>query len=76
MGFSVTREPLERAGAMGVLPHAAGIYRISRHGEILYSRPARLSRVDREARANELIGLLEMEEFADRIAKGFSQASV
>jgi sodium transport system ATP-binding protein len=60
---------------MGVLPHAAGIYpNLTARENILYFGALHgLSRVDREARTNELIGLLEMEEFADRIAKGFSQ---
>jgi sodium transport system ATP-binding protein len=74
-GISVTREPLEARRHMGVLPHAAGIYpNLTARENILYFGALHgLSRVDREARANELIGLLEMEEFADRIAKGFSQ---
>jgi sodium transport system ATP-binding protein len=74
-GVSVTREPLEARRRMGVLPHAAGIYpNLTARENILYFGALHgLSRADREARANELIGLLEMEEFADRIAKGFSQ---
>jgi sodium transport system ATP-binding protein len=74
-GVSVTREPLEARRRMGVLPHAAGIYpNLTARENILYFGALHgLSRVDREARASELIGLLEMEEFADRIAKGFSQ---
>ena len=74
-GVSATREPLEARRRMGVLPHAAGIYpNLTARENILYFGALHgLSRVDRKARADELIGLLEMEEFADRIAKGFSQ---
>jgi sodium transport system ATP-binding protein len=74
-GVSVLREPLEARKRMGVLPHSAGIYpNLTARENILYFGALHgLSRVEREARATELIALLEMEEFADRIAKGFSQ---
>lgn len=74
-GVSAIREPLEARRRMGVLAHGAGIYpNLTARENILYFGALHsLSREEREARANELIGLLEMEEFADRIAKGFSQ---
>jgi sodium transport system ATP-binding protein len=74
-GVSVIREPLEARKRMGVLPHGAGIYpNLTARENILYFGALHgLSRAERTARAAELIGLLEMEEFADRIAKGFSQ---
>jgi sodium transport system ATP-binding protein len=74
-GVSAIREPLEARKRMGVLPHGAGIYpNLTARENILYFGALHgLSRADREARTNELIALLEMEEFADRIAKGFSQ---
>jgi sodium transport system ATP-binding protein len=74
-GVSVIRDPLEVRKHIGVLSHGAGIYpNLTARENILYFGALHgLSRADREARTNELIGLLEMEEFADRIAKGFSQ---
>jgi sodium transport system ATP-binding protein len=74
-GVSAIREPLEARKRMGVLPHGAGIYpNLTARENILYFGALHgLSRSEREARARQLIGLLEMEEFADRIAKGFSQ---
>ena len=74
-GVSVTREPLLARSRMGVLPHGAGLYtNLTARENITYF--GALHGLDREAsrrRAAELIGLLEMEEFADRRAKGFSQ---
>jgi len=74
-GLSAVREPLEARRRMGVLPHGAGIYpNLTARENILYFGALHgLSRAERESRAAELISLLEMEEFADRIAKGFSQ---
>jgi sodium transport system ATP-binding protein len=74
-GISAIREPLEARRRMGVLPHGAGIYpNLTARENILYFGALHgLARADRQARAAELIRLLEMEEFADRIAKGFSQ---
>jgi sodium transport system ATP-binding protein len=74
-GVSAIRDPLEVRKHIGVLPHGAGIYpNLTARENILYFGALHgLSRQDREARATELIGLLEMEDFADRIAKGFSQ---
>lgn len=74
-GVSAIRNPLEARKYIGVLPHGAGIYpNLTARENILYFGALHgLSRKDREARATELLGLLEMEEFADRIAKGFSQ---
>jgi sodium transport system ATP-binding protein len=74
-GISALRAPLEARRHMGVLPHGAGIYPnlTARENIVYFGALHGMSRADREARAAELIGLLEMEEFADRIAKGFSQ---
>jgi sodium transport system ATP-binding protein len=74
-GVNAIRDPLEARRRMGVLPHGAGIYpNLTARENILYFGALHgLSRPDRALRAQELIRLLEMEEFADRIAKGFSQ---
>lgn len=72
---SVTQNPLEARRRIGVLPHAAGIYpHLTARENILYfGKLHGLQRAEREARADELIELLEMQEFANRNAKGFSQ---
>lgn len=74
-GVSVTSHPLEARKHIGVLSHGAGIYpNLTARENILYFGALHgLSRAERETRAAELIELLEMGEFADRIAKGFSQ---
>jgi len=74
-GRSVVREPLEVARRLGVLSHGAGIYpNLTARENVLYfgalqGLPARAART----RAAELMRLLDMEEIADRRAKGFSQ---
>ncbi len=74
-GVSVVGDPLEARRRIGVLPHAAGIYpNLTARENIAYFGALHgLSRADREARAEDMIALLEMQEFADRRAKGFSQ---
>src|ERR1700733_13927263 len=74
-GVSAVKQPLEARRRMGVLPHNAGIYpHLSARENIAYFGALHgLSRKQRSDRTVELISLLEMEEFADRTAKGFSQ---
>jgi sodium transport system ATP-binding protein len=74
-GVSAVRQPLEARRRMGVLSHAAGIYPhlTARENISYYGALHGLTRADQRARTAELIGLLEMAEFADRAAKGFSQ---
>jgi sodium transport system ATP-binding protein len=74
-GYSAVAAPREVARRLGVLPHGAGIYpNLTARENILYFGALHgLSRPAGRARAAELIGLLEMEDFADRLARGFSQ---
>jgi sodium transport system ATP-binding protein len=74
-GCSAVREPLAARARLGVLPHGAGIYpNLTARENILYFGALQgLPRAARRARAAELVKLLEMEEFADRPARGFSQ---
>jgi sodium transport system ATP-binding protein len=74
-GCSVLREPLAARARLGVLPHGAGIYpNLTARENILYFGALQgLNRAARRERAAELVQLLEMEEFADRRARGFSQ---
>jgi sodium transport system ATP-binding protein len=74
-GISVRDDPLEARRRMGVLPHGAGLYpNLTARENVLYFGALHgLSRAERIRRTAELIRLLEMEDFADRPARGFSQ---
>ncbi len=74
-GDSVVHTPRAAARRLGVLPHGAGIYpNLTARENILYFGALHgLGRAAARARAQELVRLLEMQEFADRRAKGFSQ---
>ena len=74
-GGSVTADPIAARRAIGVLSHGAGIYNhlTARENITYFGELHGMSRADRAARAGELIELLEMQPFADRFAKGFSQ---
>lgn len=73
--ISVVAHPLEARKHMGVLPHNAGIYPhlTARENIDYFGALHGLGRRERRARTVELLSLLEMDEFADRHAKGFSQ---
>ena len=74
-GVSVQQNPLEVRRRIGVLPHTAGIYpRLTARENILYYGALHGLPRDRcAARAEELLDLLEMRDFAHRPAKGYSQ---
>jgi sodium transport system ATP-binding protein len=74
-GVSVLADPLAARRSIGVLSHGAGIYNhlTARENIAYFGELHGLSRVDRDARAAELIETLDMQAFADRLAKGFSQ---
>lgn len=74
-GVSATTDPLAVRRSIGVLSHSAGVYQhLSARENILYFGELHgMSKADRMARADELIELLEMRDFAHRQAKGFSQ---
>src|SRR4029077_9929461 len=74
-GLSVLDTPLDAARRLGVLPHSAGIYpNLSARENILYFAALQgLTRREARERTAALLQLLEMQEFADRRAKGFSQ---
>ncbi|HVC29578.1 MAG TPA: ATP-binding cassette domain-containing protein [Steroidobacteraceae bacterium] len=74
-GISVVGEPLAARRHMGVLPHGAGLYpNLTARENILYFGALHgLARAERRGRTDALIRQLEMEEFADRPARGFSQ---
>ena len=74
-GASVVADPLAARRRMGVLPHAAGLYpNLTARENVLYFGALHgLAGAERRSRTAELIRQLEMEEFADRPARGFSQ---
>jgi sodium transport system ATP-binding protein len=74
-GASVTRDPLAARRAIGVLSHGAGVYNnlTARENILYFGELHGLEKHEREKRAAELIEQLEMQPFADRLAKGFSQ---
>ena len=73
-GVSVLGSPRAAAARLGVLTHGAGIYpNLTARENILYFAALHgLRRAAARARAAELLRLLEMENFADRRARGFS----
>jgi sodium transport system ATP-binding protein len=72
---SVIADPLAARRAIGVLSHGAGVYNhlTARENIEYFGELHGLSKEQRAARAAELIELLEMQPFGDRLAKGFSQ---
>jgi sodium transport system ATP-binding protein len=74
-GRAVTTDDQEAKLAMGILPHNAGIYpRLTARENVRYfGRLAGMGGADLERRIDELVEWLEMGEFADRRAQGFSQ---
>ena len=74
-GSDVRRDPQGARLKLGVLPHASGLYpRLTARENIrYYGKLNGLSGRALKARIDELVELLEMQDFADRPAKGFSQ---
>ncbi len=74
-GHSAVHAPLAALRRLGVLTHSAGIYpNLTARENVLYFGALHgLTRSAARSRAAALIELLEMQEFADRRAKGFSQ---
>jgi sodium transport system ATP-binding protein len=74
-GISVSEQSLEARRRMGVLPHGAGVYPYltARENIQYFGELHGLPRAACEQRAAQMIELLEMADFADRQAKGFSQ---
>jgi sodium transport system ATP-binding protein len=74
-GLDVARDAEAVRRRLGVLSHNAGIYPLltARENILYFGELHGMPRAARERRADELIELLEMGEFAARRAKGFSQ---
>ncbi|MBM5811064.1 MAG: ATP-binding cassette domain-containing protein [Gammaproteobacteria bacterium] len=74
-GIDVVAEPLAARRAIGVLPHAAGIYPqlTARENIAYFGRLHGLAGAALNERVAQLVAALEIDEFADRRARGFSQ---
>jgi len=74
-GTDITADPVEVRHRMGVLPHGAGLYPqlTARENIAYFGELYGLKKEALENRVNELIQRLELQELADRRAKGFSQ---
>jgi len=74
-GADVVAEPLAARRSIGVLPHAAGIYRqlTARENIRFYGELHGLAAPVLRRRIDELVERLSMADFADRRAAGFSQ---
>ena len=74
-GVSVLERPLEAARRLGVLTHGAGIYpNLTARENILYFAALQgLKAAAARQRTQQLVQQLEMGQFADRRARGFSQ---
>ena len=71
----VVAYPLRARRELGVLPHGAGLYPqlTTRENIAYFGRLHGIGKSALSARIDELIARLELEEIADRRAKGFSQ---
>ena len=74
-GRDVTAEALEVRRRIGVLPHSSGLYPhlTARENISYFGRMNGLNGDALDRRIGELMSLLEIDDFADRRAKGFSQ---
>jgi len=74
-GQSAVKNPIEVKRRIGVLSHASGLYpQLTARENIMYFAELHgLNRPTAKARIEELSRLLELSEFLDRKAKGFSQ---
>ena len=74
-GADVVANSLEARQKIGALPHGAGLYPhlTARENVAYYANLCGLDKSEVDDRVSSIIQLLEIEEFADRRTKGFSQ---
>jgi len=74
-GADVRNQSMQVRRNIGVLPHSAGLYPnlSARENIAYYGRMLGLRESPLQQRIDELSGLLELEQFIERRAKGFSQ---
>jgi sodium transport system ATP-binding protein len=74
-GANVVTDSLAARQKIGALPHGAGLYPhlTARENVAYYANLCGLDKSEVDDRVSDIIRLLEIEEFADRRTKGFSQ---
>ncbi|MGI9201907.1 MAG: ABC transporter ATP-binding protein [Woeseiaceae bacterium] len=74
-GIDVTKDGLAARQRIGALPHGAGLYPhlSARENVAYYAALCGLDKATIDDRVAEIITLLEIDDFADRQTKGFSQ---
>jgi len=74
-GADVVTDSLTARQKIGALPHSAGLYPhlTARENIAYFARLCGLDRVSIEQRVETIVELLEIDDFADRRTKGFSQ---
>jgi len=74
-GIDVADNALAARERIGALPHGAGLYPhlTARENIAYYATLCGLDKANIDDRVNEIIRLLEIDDFADRHTKGFSQ---
>lgn len=73
-GVDVVADSLGARQRIGALPHSAGLYPhlTARENIAYFARLCRMDRAEIDDRVDEIVRLLEIEDFADRRTKGFS----
>ncbi|MGI9235363.1 MAG: ABC transporter ATP-binding protein [Woeseiaceae bacterium] len=74
-GIDVIGDSLSARKRIGALPHGSGLYPhlTARENVAYFARLCGLDKSEVDDRADQIIKLLEIEDFADRRSKGFSQ---
>lgn len=74
-GVDVVTDSLQARQRMGALPHGSGLYPhlTARENVAYFARLCGLHKSEVDDRVDEIVRLLEIEDFADRRTKGFSQ---
>ena len=74
-GIDVVEESLKARQRIGALPHGSGLYPhlTARENVTYFARLCGIDKAEVDDRVDEIIRLLEIEDFAERRTKGFSQ---
>lgn len=74
-GYDVVEDSLSARKCIGALPHGAGLYPqlTARENIAYFARLCGLDKAEIDDRVNNIVKLLEIEDFAERRTKGFSQ---
>ena len=74
-GVDVVADGLGARRRIGALPHGSGLYPhlTARENVAYFARLCGLEKAEIDDRVDEIVGMLEIRDFADRRSKGFSQ---